>query len=158
MATQTRMGEIHNHLTWLATRGSWEHIDTYLMEFDLDAAADDELATLVLTAFPLRDNLLSWYMIEERINKILADRGSDILNDGNTGEWLPIADAPRDGTEIECRYEDANDQEADDLVYWQIEGRCCILGSRAGSFPPGWTSIDAGNLPVDEPMFWRHVK
>lgn len=68
-------------------------------------------------------------------------------------EWMSIETAPKDGTQIRVAY-DGDLVNYEDGVYWQEEGRCCMLGRRAGSFPPGWTSWQAGNLPVDEPSHW----
>ena len=67
---------------------------------------------------------------------------------------MPIETAPRDGTEIEV-LEDGEWQP----VMWSNE-RCCILGARAGAFPPGWATSPACNtdlnLPVDvNPTHWR---
>jgi hypothetical protein len=68
--------------------------------------------------------------------------------------WQPIETAPKDGRLLRVAYD--NDlKNFEDGVYWQREGRCCVLGSRAGSFPPGWTSTEAGNLPVDPPTHWQ---
>lgn len=67
---------------------------------------------------------------------------------------LAIETAPKDGTVIVAYYDDAPEKDGDH-VYWQAEGRCCVLGSRAGSFPPGWTSVLAGHLPVDAPSHWE---
>jgi hypothetical protein len=68
------------------------------------------------------------------------------------GEWQPIETAPKDGSPVEVRYSDGSEEER---VYWQSEGRCCMLGSRAGSYPPGWTSADIGHLPVEDITHWR---
>jgi hypothetical protein len=68
-------------------------------------------------------------------------------------KWMPIETAPRDGSVILTKMKDDPDDWAD-RVFWQREGRCCILGSRAGSLGEGWTSVLAGNLPVDEPQLW----
>lgn len=66
--------------------------------------------------------------------------------------WHSMSSAPRDGTEIEGLYLEDN---LTDIVEWVQEGRCCIGGPRAGSYPPGWNSVDI-RLPVDPPDFWRH--
>lgn len=65
--------------------------------------------------------------------------------------WQPIESAPRDGRKLRVRYADGTEE---DGVFWQQEGRCCMLGSRAGSYPPGWTSTAIGCLPVDDPTHW----
>lgn len=62
-----------------------------------------------------------------------------------------VDNAPQDGTEIEGLYPDGSV----DLIFWVEEGRHCILGPRAGSYPPGWCSRHAANLPVEEPLCWR---
>lgn len=66
--------------------------------------------------------------------------------------WMPIETAPKDGTPIKVLYADGLTEEG---VWWQAEGRCCVLGSRAGSLPSGWTSTEAGNLPVDDITHWQ---
>lgn len=71
----------------------------------------------------------------------------------NRNEWQPIETAPKDGTPLRVMY-DNDPSMVEDGVYWQAEGRHCMLGRRAGSFPPGWTSFEAGNLPVDPPTHW----
>ena len=67
--------------------------------------------------------------------------------------WQDIATAPRDGTEFQAVY-DGDFSSPEDGVYWQEENRYCMLGPRAGSFPPGWSSAEVG-LPVDPPTHWR---
>ena len=67
------------------------------------------------------------------------------------GEWEPIETAPRDGTPLRVKYSDGTEE---DGVYWQEEGRHCVLGSRAGSLPPGWTSTAASHLPVNDITHW----
>ena len=66
--------------------------------------------------------------------------------------WMPISTAPKDGTHLRVAY-DGDFSNPEDGVYWQSEGRCCMLGSRAGAFPPGWSSSEVG-LPVDPPTHW----
>lgn len=66
--------------------------------------------------------------------------------------WRPIESAPRDGTPLRVLYADGTEESG---VYWQSEGRCCVLGARAGSYQPGFTSTDAGHLPVDNITHWR---
>jgi len=65
--------------------------------------------------------------------------------------WRDIASAPRDGTKLRVLYADGTEE---DGVYWQEQGRCCILGPRAGAYSPGWTSTAAGHLPVDDVTHW----
>lgn len=65
--------------------------------------------------------------------------------------WQRIETAPKDGTPLLVKYVDGTTEEG---VFWQSEGRCCMLGSRAGAHPPGWTSVEAGWLPVDSPTHW----
>lgn len=63
----------------------------------------------------------------------------------------PISTAPADGTRILGYY--GEDDDEPDLIFWQEEGRCCMLGPRNGSYPPGW-SDDYNRLPVDDPTHW----
>ena len=69
------------------------------------------------------------------------------------GRWLPLEDAPRDGTSIIGLYDD--DEEA--AIMWS-ERPVCMLGLRCGGFPAGWatdgTETDR-NLPMDAPKAWR---
>lgn len=67
--------------------------------------------------------------------------------------WQPIETAPRDGTEIEVQ----NDDGSHDLAAYELN-RCCMLGPRAGAMGEGWVSIDAGHLPIDEPVLWRPAR
>jgi hypothetical protein len=67
--------------------------------------------------------------------------------------WQPIDTAPRDGTPLRILNADGTEE---DGVYWSNE-RCCVLGSRAGAFKPGWVSTEAGNLPVDPPTHWQSL-
>jgi len=65
--------------------------------------------------------------------------------------------APQDGSEIIGIYEDGTKG----LIFWNEE-RYCMLGSRAGSYPPGWSPADEGvdrNLPLDEEMLvgWEEI-
>lgn len=62
-----------------------------------------------------------------------------------------IEEAPRPEIEIEGLYPDGSV----DRIFWREEGRHCVLGSRAGSYPPGWCSKEADCLPVEEPLAWR---
>jgi len=68
--------------------------------------------------------------------------------------WMDISGAPKDGRKIRVIY-DNDESSYEDGVYWQAEGRCCILGARAGAYPPGWTSSAIG-LPV-EPTKWMPI-
>lgn len=67
-------------------------------------------------------------------------------------DWQPIETAPKDGMLLRVVY-DGDFENYEDGVYWQAEGRCCILGSRAGAFPPGWSSTEIG-LPVSGVTHW----
>lgn len=69
---------------------------------------------------------------------------ADFLRDRLT--WQPIADAPRDGSEIEVLYDDGTSEHG---VEW-AETRQCILGSRAGERGAGWISTGIGGLPVGD--------
>lgn len=60
----------------------------------------------------------------------------------------PIATAPTDGTQII-----GHGPDGEDLIAWRDE-RWCVIGPPQGSHGPGWVSIDAGGLPVDEPPDW----
>lgn len=74
-----------------------------------------------------------------------------IKNEG----WQPASTAPKDGTKMTVLYVSGD---TEDNVYWQNEGRHCMLGPRNGSYPPGFTSTNAGNLPVDEVTHWKPMK
>lgn len=65
--------------------------------------------------------------------------------------------APRDGSEIIGIHEDGTKEP----IFWN-EDRYCMLGRRAGSYPPGWSSADETvdrNLPLDEEIFigWEEI-
>ena len=65
-----------------------------------------------------------------------------------TSPVFPIDQAPRDGTEIMVVYKDGSREPA----CWN-EDRCCMLGPRAGSYPPGWSPANGftdRNLPLDD--------
>lgn len=97
-----------------------------------------------------------WHPSQKSPVLILREAATEItrlkaaLSEARENGWQPIDTAPKDGTRIECLHADA----ALDVVQWE-EYRCCMLGPRAGSFPPGWQNED--RLPVDDPIFWRSL-
>lgn len=72
--------------------------------------------------------------------------------------WQPIATAPRDGSTIEVSYDKEGKETC--LAMWS-ENPICMLGSRTGSFPPGWATPPEAdcdtNLPLDPPLMWREL-
>lgn len=67
--------------------------------------------------------------------------------------WISVSDRlPKEGVHVRVRYENGD---TEDGVYWEAETRCCMLGSRAGSFPDGFTSSEAGGLPVEDVTHWQ---
>lgn len=74
-------------------------------------------------------------------------------------QWQPIETAPKDGTTIEITYDREGTQTC--LARWS-DNPICMLGSRCGSFPPGWATPSEGdtdnNLPLDPPLMWREWK
>lgn len=66
--------------------------------------------------------------------------------------WLPMEDAPRDGSSIVGLYDDG-----EAVIMWS-ERPVCMLGSRCGGYPAGWATNGDGvdrNLPMDAPKMWR---
>lgn len=63
-------------------------------------------------------------------------------------DWRVIETAPKDRPINVCY---ANGDT--DVVEWE-EYRCCMLGPRAGSYPPGWQCVE-NKLPVDPPDSWK---
>ncbi len=73
-------------------------------------------------------------------------------------DWQPISTAPKTGTTIEVSYGDGSNEADNCLAFWS-EHPVCMLGSRCGSYPPGWAvapecTADT-NLPLDTPELWR---
>lgn len=68
----------------------------------------------------------------------------------NDQGWQSMDTAPKDKM-IEGLYE-----EEGMLIEWR-DDRYCMLGRRAGSYPPGWVGIGSGGLPEDDPEKWRPV-
>ena len=71
--------------------------------------------------------------------------------------WPSISSAPRDGTHIRALTADGDI----DVVCWLPE-RTCMLGRQvgaggAGQRGPGWVSVEAEYLPVDEPTHWAPI-
>jgi hypothetical protein len=70
-------------------------------------------------------------------------------------EWRPIAEAPRDGTEIEGFDEIG---QSCGVVMWSNRP-VCMLGPINGGHKPGWatgfSSDTDANLPVEAPVRWR---
>ncbi len=67
-------------------------------------------------------------------------------------KWIPVSERlPIAMQKVRVLYEDGGEE---DNVYWETETRCCMLGSRAGSFPDGFTSSEAGGLPVEDVTHW----
>ena len=64
-------------------------------------------------------------------------------------EARPIDTAPRDGSKII-----GISEYGEDVIYWSGT-RYCMIGAPMGSRGPGWVSVEAGHLPVDEPDSWR---
>lgn len=80
-----------------------------------------------------------------------ASRALAALSGEAAAGWVLMETAPKDGTQIQVRHEDGTEE---DDVYWSDE-RYCILGRPQGSCGPGWVSTEAGNLPIDPPVYWR---
>ena len=109
----------------------WHGIcDTIAVFLELGLPDADEMAGLVRDKF---DALLA------RVSELEKER-----------EWHPMESAPRDGTHVEALHESGGL----DLVYWS-DTRYCMLGAPQGSRGPGWVSVEAEDLPVEDPIFWR---
>lgn len=71
-------------------------------------------------------------------------------------EWQPMSTAPKDRT-----IEFINEAGEQYLAVWS-DRPVCMLGSRNGGFPPGWsTPIEADtdtNLPLDPGILWREYQ
>lgn len=70
--------------------------------------------------------------------------------------WMPMPDAPKDGTQFSVRWEDGS---VEHDVYW-ADQRYCMLGAPQGSRGPGWLSTQAGHLPIDAEdgiAAWRYA-
>jgi hypothetical protein len=68
------------------------------------------------------------------------------------GGWVSVnIGIPNPEIRVRVKYEDGG---TEDRAFWRSEGRCCVLGARAGSYPPGWCSEEAGGLPVDNVVAW----
>ncbi len=88
----------------------------------------------------------------KRAVKRLAQRLQEAQE--SVARWEGMETAPRTGERLYVRYEDGTEEHG---VYWVEEGRCCMLGPRAGAYPPGWCSENASGLPVDEPAMWLRI-
>ncbi len=64
--------------------------------------------------------------------------------------WKPIGTAPKD------RWIDGLYEEGPETIRWS-DDRACMLGRRAGAYPPGWED-EENHLPVDSPIAWREAK
>lgn len=69
--------------------------------------------------------------------------------------WLPICDAPYDGTEVEVKWESGDVSTA----CWS-ERPVCMGGPTVYREPSWATGPNSGtdrNLPLDEPQWWREI-
>lgn len=74
-------------------------------------------------------------------------------SDGLGRHWLPIEDAPHDGSSIIGLYDDGDEA----AIMWS-DRPVCMLGSRCGGYPAGWATDGTDtdyNLPMDTPKAWR---
>lgn len=81
--------------------------------------------------------------VPDRLDYVHESIWAEHLADRNT--FIPIDEAPRNGTPIEVLYDDGTVEEG---VVW-AEMRQCMLGPRAGERGPGWLSTEIG-LPVGD--------
>ena len=127
----------HANPIWFADNSLWNTV------VGGEGATDDPGGILCPTCFMIKaDRPL-------RISESAPSR--DVVEAG--GWRTDVENAPVDETDIEGLYPDGSV----DLIFWREEGRHCVLGARAGSYPPGWCSRDADNLPVEEPICWRSL-
>lgn len=120
---------------------------------DLPDLWSDDPRTAHMAASPLR---LECVRGEHR--KGVANVLTAALSVARADGWRPIETAPKDGSDIELLLQNGEQFK----VRWNTE-RYCVLGPRAGSYPPGWSAastedVDA-NLPIsfagNEPTHWR---
>jgi hypothetical protein len=65
-------------------------------------------------------------------------------------KWLPMDDAPRDGTTIIALFDDD-----ECLINWAEDRQCAGAVDGHGYYGPGWNFPDVGLICFDEPFAWR---
>lgn len=72
-------------------------------------------------------------------------------------DWRPLNTAPHGGQDVELLLSGG----ATTVGFWERETRCCMLGSRTGSLPDGWTDTKE-RLPLGdegtEVFAWRPLE